>query len=78
MTTVPKVTDPRLRNWQKLLQKYQNQVGADSRNNLKLSEPLRRVQVKLLKAMSRSQGDPYNVTTLRRLEAKMIRTVLQQ
>lgn len=77
MTTIPKITDPRLRNWQKLLQVYQNQVGADSRNNLKLSEPLRRVQVKLLKAMSRSQGDTYNVTTLRRLEAKMIRTVLQ-
>lgn len=79
MTTVPNwKCDTRMRYWQKILQKYQNQPGADPRNNLKLSEPLRRVQVKLLKAMSASQGVTYNATTLRRLETTMVRTVAKQ
>lgn len=79
MTTVPNVRwDTRLSYWRKILQKYQNQTNADPRNNLKFSEPLRRVQVKVLKAMSASQGNPYNVTTLRRLEGTMIRAVIKQ
>lgn len=79
MTTIPNVQhDTRLSYWRKILQKYQNQSTADGRNNLKFSEPLRRVQVKVLKAMSASQGVTYNNTTLRRLEATMVRAVAQQ
>lgn len=79
MTTVPNVQrDTRLSYWRKILQKYQNQTFADSRNNLNFNAPLRRVQVKVLKAISQSQGDPYNGTTLRRLEGKMIRAVIKQ
>ena len=79
MTTIPNIrTDTRLSYWRKILSKYQNQSGADNRNNLKFSEPLRRVQVKVLKAMARQQGTTYNNTTLRRVEATMVRTVAQQ
>lgn len=79
MTTIPNVrTDTRLSYWRKILQKYQNQTTADARNNLNFNAPLRRVQTKVLKAMSASQGDPYNRTTLRRLEGKMIRAVIKQ
>jgi hypothetical protein len=79
MTTIPNVArDTRLSYWRKILQKYQNQTFADSRNNLNFNAPLRRVQVKVLKAMAQSQGDPYNKTTLLRLEGKMIRAVIKQ
>lgn len=77
MTTIPNVrTDTRLSYWRKILQKYQNQPTADSRNNLNFSAGLRRVQVKVLKAISASQGNPYNINTLRRIEKTMITAVL--
>lgn len=76
MTTVPnRKCDTRLRYWEKILQKYQNQTFADGRNNLKLSEPLRRVQVKVLRAMAQQQGTQFDKMTLRRLEATMVRAV---
>lgn len=79
MTTVPNVQrDTRLTLWRKILQKYQNQTFANPQNNLNFNAPLRRVQVKVLKAMAQSQGDPYNRTTIRRLEGKMIRAVIKQ
>jgi hypothetical protein len=78
MTTTPNVrTDTRLSYWRKILVKYQNQPGADPRNNLNFNAPLRRVQVKVLKAISAQAGTPYNATTLRQLEAKMVRAVIQ-
>jgi hypothetical protein len=63
--------------WAKILQKYQNQSNADSRNNLNFNAPLRRVQVKVLKAISAQAGTPYNATTLRQLEGKMVRAVIK-
>lgn len=79
MTTIPNVkTDTRLSYWRKILQKYQNQPSADNRNNLKFTEPLRRVQVKVLQAISAAQADHYPKSTLRRLEGKMVRAVAKQ
>lgn len=79
MTTIPNVrTDTHLSYWRKLLQKYQNQPSADSRNNLNFNAPLRRVKVKVLKAMAAQAGTPYNNTTQRRLESTMIRAVIKQ
>jgi hypothetical protein len=79
VTTVPNVrTDTRLSYWRKILQKYQNQSTADPRNNIKFSEPLRRVQVKVLQAISAAQADHYPKSTLRRLEGKMVRAVAKQ
>ena len=66
-------------NWRKILQKYQNQSYASSRNNLNFNMPLRRVQVTVLKAISQQgPGTPYNNLTLRRLEEKMVRAVIKQ
>jgi hypothetical protein len=79
MTTIPNVrTDTRLSYWRKILVKYQNQTNADARNNLRMSEPLRRVQVKVLQAISGAQADHYPKSTLRRLEGKMVRAVIKQ
>src|SRR5215831_16677041 len=76
MTTVPNPRiDTRLALWRKILQKYQNQPGADSRNNLNYNQGLRRVHAKLLKAMRGSQANPFNVQTVHRLEGLMLRTV---
>lgn len=79
MTTIPNVRwDTHLSYWRKILQKYQNQPGADPRNNLNFDAPLRRVKVKVLKAMAAQAGTPYNNVTQRRLEATMIRVIVQQ
>ena len=79
MTTVPHYWDPRLTNWRKILQKYQNQTFGNPRNNLNFNMPLRRVQVMVLKAMSQQgPGTPYNNLTMRRLEEKMIRAIIKQ
>lgn len=76
MTTIPNVKfDTRLSYWRKILQKYQNQSGANPLNNLNFNAGLRRVHVKVLKAMTGSQANPYNPYTVRRLEALMLRTI---
>lgn len=79
MIATPHIWDTRLTNWRKILQKYQNQTFASSPNNLKMSMPLRRVKVMVLKAMSQQgPGTPYNNITQRRLEEKMIRAIIKQ
>jgi hypothetical protein len=77
VTTIPHIWDTRLTNWRKILQKYQN-AGGNTANNINGREGLRRLHVKVLKAINASQSNPYNVHTVRRLEALMIRGVLKQ
>lgn len=77
MTTIPNTKfDTRLSYWRKILQKQQNQPGANPSNNLNFAAGLRRVQVKVLKTITGSQSNPYNIYTLRRLEALMVKGVI--
>jgi hypothetical protein len=50
--TSPRNTDTRLVRWTKMLGRYQNLDGADPTNNPKRTDTLRRIKLKLLRAIT--------------------------
>jgi hypothetical protein len=71
-TSNPKF-DTRLMNWRKILAKLQDQPGTVGANNLTLRDGLRRVHAKILRTMVGTNVNQYNVHTVRRLEALMLK-----
>jgi hypothetical protein len=49
-TTTVKTTDTNHTLWRKILQKYQNRLGASSDDTLRLADTRRRLKLKILRA----------------------------